>query len=238
MVQAPLVRDLTSPTGVITAAGLVGLAPSAMAADCDPDQGHCYAFVRTADNSTYTGVNGRIRYSCMGDPKSMITQQLWISTDGSTAWVEVGVYRGVIAGGAGSVSKPTYFWGRKYNADGAGIYQTWTAGRAPGDTNLGVAITRNSGGYTWQVFRGSTVIGSANSPGNSMDWVGGGGESVHRSDNNNGAVSNLQVKRNGSDWIRTLGSKYSWYRTPSVFTVRYDNDFVSFTTPQNSHAGC
>jgi hypothetical protein len=133
---------------------------------------HCYAAVYSlTDGTIYNGVSANINYTCMAVPSTgnpLITQQIWVATDGPIApspdntpgqrWVEAGIYRGVVAGGAGIAYTPTYFWGRLAPDTG---YQTWQAsawGTPPKNTSINFTIVRNSGGYTWQIKQGGRLM--------------------------------------------------------------------------------
>lgn len=197
--------------------------------------GNCYAQVETGDTATYNGVSSNHTYTCMGQPTELVAQQNWIATAPIDAWVESGIYRGNLSGGAGLATTPSIFWGRKFSSGGA--YQTWRVAAANANTAYNFAIIRNSGGFVWQVKQGSTVILSANGPADTMGWAAAGAESHHPTDNNRGSFSGGKVMRNSSSWSTGFGPSWLWFRTAGYFSASgITSSSMTYTTPQNS--GC
>jgi hypothetical protein len=193
--------------------------------------------------ATYQAVSGNVNYTCMpAVPDSsweFTGQTTWISTGGATPyWVETGLTVGY---GNPATSTPYYYWAR--NSSDAG-YGEWTAsgwGTAPKNTDLNLSIQRNSGGFTWQIFQGSRVLGSANSPADTMYYVRSGGEANAAVVQDAGKWTGIKTKYNNGGWVNTIGPNNGYNIIPSTGYFALNGaptvTSIAFNAPSFSGAG-
>jgi len=207
------------------------------------DNPHCYAKFRS--NSTglsADAVTATFQYSCMNG--ALITQQVWLQNHEATYWIEAGIYQGGLAGGAGTMTTPTYFWGRL--APDTGGYHTWKTtawGVVPKNAPVNIAIVRNSGGAVWQIFQGGRLMGQGNAPSMTFWEASAGAESTDAKNQNAGSASQIRTKYNGATaWSSGIGPNSTLDRIPNngyFYINQQGNDYIFYDAPSVSGAsGC
>ncbi len=230
--RAGLTMAIAVPGVALTAAPASAVCP----AGAGTEQ-YCYALVGATDGATYNGVSANLTYTCMKQPAELLTQQTWLSTSTRDAFIETGIYRGYVSGGAGTTTTPTIFWGRQLSPRAGGAYQTWKSSALSPSTAYNFAIVRNSGGYVWQIYFGSRLLANLDGPTNTMVSAQAGAESHTPSDNNRGSMTGGKVKRNSTSWSSGFGPNWYSIVTSGYFSAsNISSSSITYTTPQNT--GC
>jgi hypothetical protein len=215
----PLVLVVTALAFLMSPAAVSPFAPQAALACNEPPANHCWGVDRWTNTPTYGGGIAYINTTnlSVGDSCTQFANsEMWVGTNydpspsGSSGgwWIEEGVRKGLNCGAG-----PWWFWAEEQgNPSGLRFHLDVPVSLS----TTYIAKIDYTGGNSWEIVRGSTVIATQGATPCCTKFLQAGGELDTNSAYVYGEANGLQKKLNGSwnyDWAGGLVADGSWSTT-------------------------